>query len=819
MKVILAEKPSVGRDLASFLGARSRREGFYEGGGYQVTWSFGHLVTLKEPQDYDPALKRWSLESLPFVPKRFELKLVGDKGARKQFAVIKRLFAAADELICATDAGREGELIFRYILTMSGVGRRPFQRLWLRSLTHEAIRDAFAALHPGHEYDSLYAAAKCRSEADWIVGLNATRCFTVRYGDGGILWSIGRVQTPVLAMIARRDDQIRNFKPEPFWELLTKHRKVLFKFKGDRFKQEADAQALLEQVTGHELEITKVDRRTERSQPPLLYDLTELQRDMNRRYGLSAADTLSIAQSLYEQKAITYPRTDSRFLSRDMQKKIPGILKSLEKRRPEEIGELDLGNLKFTARIINDRKVSDHHAIIPTGKAGTTLPAGSQRVYDAVVTRLIAVFYPPCTKEVTTVEGRSNRVVFQAKGVRVVDPGWTALYPRPSAPVDRQGGPDQPLPSFTVGQRGPHEPFIRAGETKPPPHFTENALLGAMQTAGAQVDDEQLKDALKERGLGTPATRAAIIETLLKRGYIERNSKLLTATDLGRYLVALIEDPVLKSPEMTGQWEAKLKQIEQRKMDAARFMNEIGQLTSGLIAGGDQTAKDQGGLGNCPRCGREVIEGRRGGYGCSGWREGCGFVVWKQYHGLDLTRDQIRQLIRRRILFEPVTLPERPERREGSERGAAILVMSDQGDVMDIQVPDRRQQRGTAASGRRGVRRGSPGSPGTPAQAKSTNPQTDSPRDASGSVLGQCPLCGQAVVEQTRSFGCSAWQGGCRFAIWKQIAGKRISSRTAQTLLTQGKTPVLKGFKSKAGKSFNAHLKMAGGEVRFEFDR
>src|SRR5499427_5117517 len=580
MKVVLAEKPSVARELASFLGARTRSDGYFEGQGYQVTWAFGHLVTLKEPEDYDPALKRWSLETLPIVPEHFGLKLLEDKGARKQFAIIKRLFRSAEELICATDAGREGELIFRYILGLAGCIGKPASRLWLSSLTETAIRDAFRRLRPLSDYDALYAAARCRSEADWIVGLNATRNYTVRYRSSGILWSVGRVQTPVLAMIVHRDDEIRTFKPEPFWELLTRYRAVTFKFAGERFAKEEDARTLLGRVQGQPFVIQGVERKEERVQPPQLYDLTELQRDMNRRFGLSADATLKAAQALYERKAITYPRTDSRHLGSDMKGQVPRILDELRSLKPTEIGKLDLGGLAFTGRVIDDKKVSDHHAIIPTGKPSGALSPNEEKVYDAIVVRLIAVFYPTCLKEVTSVTGVSNGVPFRAKGVRVLEPGWTVLYPRRE---EDQKDDEQDLPEFRAGESGPHEPFVRRGETTPPKPFTESTLLGAMETAGKLVTDEQLKEALKERGLGTPATRAAIIETLLVRGYITREKKTLAATDLGRYLVALVRDQALKSPELTGEWEAKLKEVERGQLDPRQFMAKIVQYAGDAI--------------------------------------------------------------------------------------------------------------------------------------------------------------------------------------------------------------------------------------------
>ena len=675
MKVVLAEKPSVARELAAFLGARTRHEGYFEGQGYQVTWALGHLGTLKEPEDYDPALKRWTLEALPFVPERFELKVLDEKGSRQQFAVIKRLFRAAEQIICATDAGREGELIFRYILELSGAMEKPATRLWLNSLTEVAIRDAFRKLRPLSEYDALYAAARCRSQADWIVGLNATRFFTVRNRSaGGLLWSVGRVQTPVLAMLVRRDDEIRTFKPEPFWELLTHYRKVLFKFAGNRFPKEEDAGGVLERVKGHPFVVRSVERKEERDLPPQLYDLTELQRDMNRRHGMSADATLKAAQSLYEAKLVTYPRTDSRYLTTDMKGQIPDILENLRTLKSAEIGRLDLTKLVFTGRIINDSKVKDHHAIIPTGKAPGELAPPVRKVYEAIVTRLIAAFYPACIKEVTSVAGESNGVAFRARGVRVVEPGWTVLFPTRE---DDRKGDDQELPEFRPDETGPHEPFVKKGETTPPKPYTEASLLGAMETAGKLVEDEQLKEALKEKGLGTPATRASIIETLLTRGYIVREKKTLAATDAGRYLIALIRDPGLKSPELTGEWEARLREIERGRLDAGRFMEGIIGYTGAILREADGARIDETRLGDCPRCGRPVIEGNRG-YGCSGWRDGCPFVLWKEYKGGTLALGQVRELLQRRVLLHPPAF-------EGSS--GKILHLSDAGALLEIQVP------------------------------------------------------------------------------------------------------------------------------------
>jgi DNA topoisomerase-3 len=794
MKVVVAEKPSVARELAAFLGATARHDGYLEGHGYRVTWALGHLVTLKEPQDYDPALKKWTLDVLPFVPERFGLKLIDEKGARKQFGVVQQLLRGADELICATDAGREGELIFRYIAEMAGCEARPARRLWLSSLTETAIRDAFRRMKPLSDYDALYAAARCRSEADWVVGLNATRYYTVRYRAGRQLWSVGRVQTPVLAMIVGRDDAIRTFKPEPFWELLTRYREVTFKFAGDRFTKEDDALSVLARVQGQPFTVRGVERKPERVLPPQLYDLTELQRDMNRRFGLSADATLKAAQALYEAKLISYPRTDSRYLGSDMKARVPGILDDLRPLRPSEIGRLDLAALAFTGRIVDDKKVTDHHAIIPTGKTPGELSPAARKVFDAVLTRLIATFYPACVKELTTVSGLSNGVPFRAKGVRVLEPGWTVLYPRKA---DEARDDEQELPDFRPGESGPHEPSVKRGETTPPKPYTEGSLLGAMETAGKLVDDEQLKEALKERGLGTPATRAAIIETLLERGYIVRQGKALAATDLGRYLVAIVRDRGLKSPELTGEWEARLREVERGRLDPRLFMEDIVRYTGDVIRSGDPPPVDPTRLGDCPRCGRPVIEGKRG-FGCSGWREGCAFVLWREFQGRSLSDEQIRELVQRGVLLAPTVSNDGP---------STVLYLTESGAVAEVPVPVGEKRRSLVRGGATGVRKRS----GRPVARR------EKPTGFSPVVLGSCPLCKADVVEQDKAYACRGRAQGCRFTIWKTIAGKRIGVRAAQALLREGRSPVLKGFKSKAGRPFEARLKLDGGEVRFDF--
>ncbi|MDF7801899.1 DNA topoisomerase 3 [Pontiellaceae bacterium B1224] len=690
MKVVITEKPSVARDIAGVLKITEKKNGYIEGRGCAITWAFGHLVTLLEPGEYDPELRKWRLDSLPFIPDEFKLKIIENPGVSQQFEVIKKLCQEAEEIVCATDAGREGELIFRYILALSECEDKPIKRLWLSSLTPDAIKEAFKDLKDGHDYDPLYAAAKCRSESDWIVGLNATRFFTVRHGrlaagDDRVLWSIGRVQTPVLAMIVQRDDEIMKFRPKPFWELTTKYRETVFKYTGDRFEKPEKAQELLDKITGQPFTITGVSGKQKKEQPPQLFDLTTLQREINKSHGLSAADTLAATQNLYESKLVTYPRTDSRYLSADMKPRIPKIFQALEKLRPEQIQPLELSKLPFTKRIVDDKKVTDHHAIIPTGMMPGNLGMNEQMVYNAIVTQFIAAFYPICLKKITSVNGESVEVKFQAKGTVIVEPGWSVLFPKKKKKKkDPDSGEEeeQNLPTFGKGETGPHEPSTREGKTKPPQAFTENSLLGAMEAAGKWVDDDTLREALKERGIGTPATRAAIIETLLRRNYISRNKKKILATDMGRCLIALIQDPLLKSPEMTGEWEEKLKQIERGEAQADDFMGGIHDYTRGLIESGTSTKLNLDELGHCPLCGKKVIRGKTA-YGCSGWKEGCKFVLPMEYKGINLTRNQVQVLLQMRVLPYAIHI----------EDELRLLLLSTQGDLMDIRLPSADRQK------------------------------------------------------------------------------------------------------------------------------
>jgi len=707
MNVVVAEKPSVARDLAKVLGANQRHNGYMEGNGWRITWALGHLATLKTPDEYDPALKRWSMDRLPFVPERFELKAAGDRGRKEQLDILAELCRDAEELVCATDAGREGELIFRYILEYAGCPERPHTRLWLSSLTEEAIKKGFKDRKPSTEYEALHDAARSRSEADWIVGLNATRAYTVRYGGGSVLWSLGRVQTPVLALIAQRDDEIRVFDSRPFWELRTKYRKARFKYTGDRFREPEAAQEMLKKVEDQPLEVQRIETKQESLPPPNLYDLTQLQRDMNLRYGMSAARTLAVAQELYEKKVLTYPRTDSRHLSLDMVDQVRSTLGQLRHWNPAALALLqeyvagapegERGPRSKPKRVFDDNKVTDHHAIVPTGKLDS-MTGEHRQVFDAVATRFVQAFMGNRLQDVTTVHAVSNEVPFRARGVVITDPGWSALEPRteekPKAKGKKKKAADddderQELPKFEQGESGPHKPELHEGKTKPPRPYTENTLLAAMETSGKLIDDEQLREAMKGRGIGTPATRASIVETLLSRSYIVRDKKALRVTDLGRYLIAIIADPVLKSPELTGEWEQKLGEIERGKRERSEFMQEIGDMIQHLIAEGLSPPLSSDELGQCPLCSAKVVEGREA-YGCSRWREDCKFRVAKTYRDVPLTRYQVRELYSRGVVLRPVRIDDEPR----------ILCRTATGEVIDLQPPSRDAQRGASGRGR-----------------------------------------------------------------------------------------------------------------------
>jgi DNA topoisomerase III len=626
MKVIVAEKPSVARSIAECLGITGKHDGYLEGNGYQVTWAFGHLVGLKNPDEYTSEWKPWKMETLPIIPAAFQLKANEEDGAKKQLGIIKSLLGKATEVICATDAGREGELIFRYIVSFAGYEHLPVKRLWISSLTDEAIRTGFNQLKDGKLFDNLYQAAKCRSEADWLVGLNATRVYSIKFGQAGQgALSIGRVQTPVLAMIAQRDTDIAGFVPKDFFELVALYKDVQFQYLGGRFNSKLEAENLLLKLNGHNLVITDVAGKSEKVMPPLLYDLTDLQKDLNVRHGFTAEKTLLLVQALYEKKAVSYPRTDSRYLSGDMKADMPRILESLCGQFSTQIAPLPNGSMPDN-RYFNDAKVTDHHAIIPTVTPPKSLSADEALAYQAISLRFISAFYSPCIKQVTTVQAVINGEGFKAAGTIIESQGWQVLYKDDAKDKDVKI-----LPPFVKGETGAQQPKITQGKTTPPKFLTEATLLAMMESAGKTCEDDAFKDAMKNSGLGTPATRASTIETLIKRGFIVRQKNNVVSSQSGRELIKLIPNENLKSAGLTGEWEHKLKQIEQGTYSPVVFMQEIVDFTKKIktdVEAVDYTPVIANSLGDCPSCNGKVVETKTA-YGCSNWKTGCKFVIWK----------------------------------------------------------------------------------------------------------------------------------------------------------------------------------------------
>ena len=571
MIVCIAEKPSVAKEIADILGARNRREGFIEGNGYQVTWTYGHLCTLKEPHDYTPMWQRWNLGSLPMIPPRFGIKLINDKGIEKQFAVIEKLMQSADMIVNCGDAGQEGELIQRWVM-QKAQAKCPVKRLWVSSLTEEAIREGFANLKDQSEYQPLYEAGLSRAIGDWLLGMNATRLYTLKYAKNKQVLSIGRVQTPTLALVVKRQLEIQHFVPQPYWELKTVYRDTTFSVVEGRFDSEEKGKEALEKISGQLFTVTDVTAKNGTELPPRLYDLTSLQVDCNKKFGLSAEQTLQTIQSLYEKKVTTYPRVDTTYLSDDIYPKCANILKGLRDYQALTVSLLDKPLVK-SKKVFDNKKVTDHHAIIPTGVYPQGLTDLEKKVYNLVATHFIAVFYPDCKFRTTTVLGESADVKFKTTGKEIIEPGWRVVFAGEQA--DDKEEKENFLPSFTVGESGSHTPGLTEKWTQPPKHYTEATLLRAMETAGKLVDNEELRDAMKENGIGRPSTRAAIIETLFKRNYIKREKKNIVATPTGIELIGTIRNELLKSAELTGQWEKKLRDIEKRQYEAKTFIDEL----------------------------------------------------------------------------------------------------------------------------------------------------------------------------------------------------------------------------------------------------
>ena len=677
MKVYLAEKPSVAREIARILGATRKENGYLLGDGLAVTWAFGHLVGEMMPQDYDPEWGKWTFESLPLIPKIFGLKKVGDDGASKQFDVVADLLGQASLVVAATDAGREGELIFRNIYELSG-SKAPIKRLWCSSLTDEALTKALDNLEPGEKYDNLATAARCRSQADWLVGLNATRAYTTWFKSRGAL-SVGRVQTPVLKMIVDRRKAIDCFQSSPFWEGQAIYRDTVFKSKRERFTDRANGESWLASIQGSPFNVTGVETKEKREKSPLLYDLTELQREMNRRHKWSADDTLKELQALYEAKAVTYPRTDSRHLSDDMLGDVEIVLGKLV----PDVRQLEALEISLKHRAFNSAKVSDHHAIIPTSSVPSSLPEKGRILYDAVSSRFVACFSPDCVKDVTQVFGKVKAEEFSASGVVVKQLGWRAVE---SAPNDKE----TVLAAFVEGESGACVVALKEGKTTPPKEYNEATLLTAMESAGKTLEDDEVLDAMKEKGLGTPATRASIIEGLLKRNFIERVKGNILAAPTGIALIDAVGGSTVASVELTGEWECQLRRIERGEGDGAAFMEQ--------------------------------------------------------------TKDYVRNLVK---------------------------------EVGNTSV----------------------------AQVEAVQAAADSDK------VGDCPICGKPVFEFPKLFTCRDRE--CNFSIWKTMAGKSIPITAAKGLLLKGKSSMIKGFKSKAGKKFDAFLvwDKEKNQVGFEFEK
>lgn len=639
MKLCIAEKPSVAKDIAQILGAKQRKDGYWEGENYWVTWTFGHLCTLKEPGDYHGNWKKWNLNQLPMVPEKFGIKLIANPGVEKQFNTIAQLVKDCTEVINCGDAGQEGELIQRWVLAKAK-NNKPLKRLWISSLTEEAIKEGFAKLEEGDKYNNLYAAGSARAIGDWILGMNATRLFTLKFGANQQVLSIGRVQTPTLALIVARQHTIENFKPETYFELKTTYRDVLFSYTKGRLKSKEQGEELLQSIADEPFEVVSYEQKEGKEQAPRLFDLTALQVECNRKFAFSAETTLNHVQKLYENKLVTYPRVDTTYLSDDIYPKIPGILEKL-KHYSRFTTPLLGKKIKKSKRVFDNKKVTDHHAIIPTGMAPSGITPDEQKVYDAITRRFIAVFYPDCKVSNTTILGQVDDLEFKATGKQIIEPGWREVYADEDAKKDTE---ENILPLFEQGEQGEHTPTLQEKQTKPPNYYTEATLLRAMETAGKQVEDDTLRDAMKENGIGRPSTRANIIETLFKRKYIVRQKKRIVATTTGKHLISLIENEVLKSVELTGKWEKKLKDIEKGTFAVENFKQELFTLVSELTRQVKQQVAPPKKT-TCPKCSSgHIIKGKTA-WGCSRWNENCTFKIPFEFKGAKLSDREMESLI------------------------------------------------------------------------------------------------------------------------------------------------------------------------------
>ncbi len=685
MKVCIAEKPSVAKEIARILKAVNRKDGYFEGNGYQVTWTFGHLCTLKNPDDYTPDWKPWRMNALPMIPPRFGIKLIDNDGIQKQFNTIKKLVTECDEVINCGDAGIEGELIQRWVLTKAEC-TKPLKRLWISSMTDEAILEGFEKLKDGKDFERLYAAGNARAIGDWLLGMNASRLYTLKYANGKGVLSIGRVQTPTLALIVRRFEEIQNFVPKPFWEIKTNYRGVIFNSTIGRFNSVEEAAKVIEEIKTNLFEIVSFEQKKGNEAPPKLFDLTALQVECNKKFAFTADDTLKYIQSLYEKKMVTYPRVDTTFLPNDMYPKIEGILKNMEP-YANFTAPLLGKPIKKSKKVFDDAKITDHHAIIPTGVKPSGLVLEEKRVYDIIARRFIAAFYPDCVVSNTTVIGDVASYEFKATGKVILEDGWRVLYPKKEneKESDSENDEEQIMPHFEKGEKGEHTPDLLEKQTQPPKMHTEATLLRAMETAGKQVEDDELRELMKENGIGRPSTRANIIETLFKRKFVTREKKNLVPTQTGIQLIHTIQNELLKSAELTGLWEKKLRLIEKGEYDPKAFLDEMKEMVSQLVievkrennrkidivqieveAEKDEKESksksaeskksspkkskpkdDEPAVIYCPKCKKGTMLKGKTAFGCSEYKGGCTFKVMFEQYGKTLTDKQIQVLLQK----------------------------------------------------------------------------------------------------------------------------------------------------------------------------
>lgn len=767
MKVCIAEKPSVGREIAKILGAATTRGGYMEGNGYFVTWVFGHLCELKEPHDYTPFWKQWVLHALPMIPDKFGIKLKKDKGVENQFNIIKGLIEQSDEVINCGDAGQEGELIQRWVLHHTGL-KRPVKRLWISSLTEQAIRDGFKNLKESNDFDKLYAAGSARTIGDWLLGMNATRAYTLRYAQQKQVLSIGRVQTPTLALIVNRQAEIDNFKPENYWELKTDYRGAIFSYAKGKLSSAQEAAQILESIKNQDFEITDFQQKEGYEAPPRLFDLTSLQVDCNSKYGFSADETLKLIQSLYEKKLTTYPRVDTTYLSDDIYPKIGDTLKGLTP-YANLVNPLLQEPIRKTKKVFDNSKVTDHHAIIPTGFApGSDLPRNEKLVFDLIARRFIAAFYPDSKISTTSVNGKSADADFKCTGKQIIEEAWRVCFPKKETDdSEKSKDEEQSLPDFEIGEKGTHKPKIAEKKTQPPKQYTEATLLRAMETAGKNSEDEEVRRLMKENGIGRPSTRAAIIETLFRRRYIRKEKKNLVPTLTGIQLIGLIKDELLKSVELTGLWEKKLRMIERGEYSTEDFMKEMRDMVCQTVkkvvddreffqvAYGDNKKKKKSVVEKidltCPKCGKPILTGKTA-WGCSGYKEGCKILVPFEYMGKSISKSMAEKLF---------------TKKECDIKGIVKDEVKQDGKLIfnaDYQLEFIKSE-----------------------QKKVTIEDL------------KCPLCGKPIITGKTAWGCSGYKEGCTFKIPFEFMHKKLTITHLEALCINKQTGKISGFTDEQG--------------------